>query len=89
MEMIGGLFKSATLYKLLRVLVLSEKSFHLRELAREVGCSAIFVKKELESLERIGLVLNSRVGNRSYWEVNRASPFFHEFRALFRKAHSA
>ena len=83
--MLVGLFRCKTTFKILRLLFVHQRMFHLREIAREIECSPIFVKKELTRLARLGFVFNSKTENKSYWEINRNNPFFEELAALFAK----
>ncbi len=82
--MLEKLLKSKTMVKVLGLLLFSGE-LHLREIARRVGVTPIYVGKELENLESLGLVLNKRVGNLSMWEIKRASPLYPEIKALFLK----
>lgn len=82
--MLERLLKSKTMVKILGLLIFN-KELHLREIARRIGVTPVYVGKELANLESLGLVLNKKVGNLSMWEINRASPLYPEIKALFLK----
>ena len=82
--MLEKLLKSKTMAKILGVLLFSGE-LHLREIARRIDVTPVYVGKELENLESIGLVLNRKVGNLSMWEINKSSPLYPEIKALFLK----
>jgi len=85
--MLERLFKSKTTVRTLELLLFG-KPIHIREIARRISITPIYVKKELEGLEKLGLVLNKKVGNLSIWEINRKSPVYHEIKSLFLKTES-
>ncbi|MBD3389973.1 hypothetical protein GF415_03405 [Candidatus Micrarchaeota archaeon] len=82
--MLEKLLKSKTLVRVLGLLLFSGE-LHLREIARRVGITPVYVGKELENLESLGLVLNKKVGNLSMWKINQESPLYPEVKALFLK----
>ena len=82
--MLEKLLKSKTMVKVLGLLLFSGE-LHLREIARRVDVTPVYVGKELENLESIGLVLNRKVGNLSMWRINRDSALYPEIKALFLK----
>ncbi len=85
--MLERLLKSGAEVRLLELL-LFEKPLHLRELARRAKVAPIHAKRELESLGRLGLALNSRVGNLSVWSINKKSPIYEEMKRIFLKTES-
>lgn len=82
--MLEKLLKSKTMVKVLELLLFSGE-LHLREIARRVEVTPVYVGKELGNLESLGLVLSRKVGNLSMWEINRACPLYPEVKALFLK----
>lgn len=82
--MLERLLKSNTMVKILGLLIVSGP-LHLREIARKVDVTPIYVGKELKNLEALGLVLNERVGNLSMWEINKGSALYPEIKSLFMK----
>ncbi len=59
--------------------------FHLRELSRNIGEPAPIIKRELDRLEQVGLILSWTVGNRRYFRVNKNFLFFPELKSLVDK----
>jgi predicted nucleotidyltransferase len=82
--MLEKLLKSNTMVKILGLLIVSGP-LHLREIARRVKVTPIYVGKELKNLEALGLVLNKRIGNLSMWEINKGSALYPEIKSLFMK----
>ncbi|MFP3950403.1 MAG: nucleotidyltransferase domain-containing protein [Candidatus Micrarchaeia archaeon] len=82
--MLEKLLKSKTMVKVLGLLLFSGE-FHLREIARGIDVTPVYVGKELKNLESVGLVLNKKVGNLSMWEINKECPLYPEIKALFLK----
>lgn len=62
-----------------------DREFHLRELSREVKITPIYVKKELQNLEELNLVLKTKKGNLSLFQINRNSLIFTELKSIFMK----
>ena len=59
---------------------------HVRELARQSGCSFSAVQREMEKLAQLGLVVPRVSGNRTYFRSNEQHPFYPEMRSLVRKS---
>ncbi|RLG20168.1 hypothetical protein DRN67_00680 [Candidatus Micrarchaeota archaeon] len=85
--MLEKLFKSKTTTRLLELLLFS-KPLHLREISRRIDITPIYVKKELETLEQLGLVSSKKVGNLCIWGINRRSPIYKDIKNLFLKTES-
>lgn len=58
---------------------------HVRELARETGWSPTIIGRELNSLERAGILRSDRVGNLRRYSVDANSPVAKEIRSLVQK----
>ncbi|MFH1286004.1 MAG: nucleotidyltransferase domain-containing protein [Candidatus Micrarchaeota archaeon] len=82
--MLEKLIKSKTTVGILGILLFGS-GLHIRELARRIDASPIYVKKELETLGQLGLVKSRSVGNLRVWERNEESPVYKELRGLFLK----
>jgi predicted nucleotidyltransferase len=67
----------------------NDRSFYLREIARETGVSAGAVQRELENLVRFGLVDRLQTGLRALYRVRREHPVYAEMRALVAKTAGA
>ncbi|HWQ69753.1 MAG TPA: winged helix-turn-helix domain-containing protein [Patescibacteria group bacterium] len=57
----------------------------MRELARHLGRDISGVKRELDNLERAGVVASEKVGNLRYYRVNKASPLYTELKGIIAK----
>ncbi len=72
-----GLIKSKTRKKILRFFFANkEKKYYLRELERLLKISVGNIRRELISLEELGLFKQEKVGNLVYYSLNKSSPFF-------------
>lgn len=63
-----------------------EEKFYVREIARLVNKNPSGVKRELDKLENMDLVLSEKKGNLKYFTVNRNSPLFPELKGLIAKS---
>ncbi len=63
-----------------------EEKFYVREISRLVNKNPAGVKRELDKLERMGLVLSEKEGNLKYFMVNKDSPLFPELKGLIAKS---
>lgn len=62
-----------------------ERSWHLRELAREADVSPTMLGKEIDALSEAGIVLEERDGNRRLVKARQDCPIFEELRGIARK----
>jgi uncharacterized protein len=62
-----------------------DKSFYVRQIAREVKASVGAVQRELEKLAEVDLIIRTSVGNQVFYQVNQSNPVFAEMRALVNK----
>lgn len=62
-----------------------DKTFHVRALVRAVQTEINAVRRELARLNSIGLLRKRPSGNRIYYSVDTASPFYPELLALIAK----
>ena len=67
------------------LLMQPEQKVHLRELARQTQAAPGTLKKELDALCHVGLLLSERVGNQVQFQANSDHPIFAELQALVRK----
>jgi len=84
-ETIDWLFPRARKCVLTLLLMSGEKRWHLREVVRRTGCAIGTVRRELKGLAACGIALESRDGNRLYYQANRQCPVYAELSALIRK----
>lgn len=82
----AALFASGTLVALLtRFLLHPDQAFYQQELAKTIGARLYLVQRELERLERAGLITKTPRGNRAYYEANRDWPAFEDLKRVFLK----
>ncbi len=84
--MLRRLFSSKTRVELL-VLFLSrpEERFYVRELARQLKRDISGIKRELDNLEKAGILQSVKVGNLRYYGANLQSPVHPELKAIIQK----
>ena len=63
----------------------ADKAFYVRQIARHVHASAGAVRRELEKLAAVDLIVRTSVGNLVFYQVNQRHPVFAEMRALVNK----
>ena len=63
--------------------------FYLREIARHIGKDAAGIKRELDSLVKIGLLAREKRGVQKYYFANKNSPIFSEMKGLIFKTTGA
>ena len=63
----------------------ADKAFYVRQIARHVHASAGAVRRELEKLAAVDLIIRTQVGNLVFYQVNQRHPIFAEMRALVNK----
>lgn len=63
----------------------ADKAFYVREIARRVNASAGAVRRELEKLAAVDLIVRTSVGNLVFYQANQHHPIFPEMRALVNK----
>jgi DNA-binding transcriptional ArsR family regulator len=81
------ILRSRALARLLQHLLLSDSpEVTISELAQAIEAAPSTVKREVDLLERAGLVITMRVGRNRLVTIDRSSPLYPELRALFLKA---
>ena len=86
MDITGILFKSKIRRKILvRFFAEEGRKFYINEMARLAGTSQGTCRRELNRLVDMGLLATLRTGNLLFYELNRQSPFFNEFRTIIQK----
>lgn len=84
--MLEKLFTSKTRTSILKELIFNpNRDFHLRELSRKINITPIYVKKELQNLKELNLVLESKKANLNLFKINKNSPLFSELKNIFFK----
>jgi uncharacterized protein len=62
-----------------------DKAFYVRQIARHIHASAGSVRRELEKLAAVDLIIRTSLGNQVFYRANQANPVFAEMRALVNK----
>lgn len=62
-----------------------ERSFHVRDIARQTETHAGTLHKELARLAQAGLLTREQVGNQVRYSANRQCPVFEELASILRK----
>lgn len=76
--------------KILRLFLLSDegKEFFVRELTRELDEQINSIRRELENLEKIGMLNSRNKDRKKYYRINPKFPILSELRSIFQKAES-
>ena len=84
--MLDQLFGSRTRAEIFSLLVLHPgEKFYLREIERRIGQDVNPVKKELDKLEKLGIVLSTHDGNRRYVAINEKNNIVPEIKNIILK----
>lgn len=85
--MLKSLFSSSIRADVLSLLLNSpEEMFYVREIAKLVRKNPSGVKRELDNLEKMGIVSSERVANLRYFQADINSPLFSELKDLITKS---
>lgn len=85
--MLKSLFSSSIRADVLALLLNSpEEKFYVREIAKLLRKNPSGVKRELDKLEEMGLVISEKVANLKYFHANKNSPLFSELKDLIAKS---
>ncbi len=85
--MLTRLFSSSVRADILALLLNTpEERFYVREIANILGKNPSGVKRELDNLEKIGILVSERVANLRYFRANKNSPLFNELKNLITKS---
>ncbi len=85
--MLQGLFSSTVRADILALLLNNpNEKFYVREIANILRKNPSGVKRELDNLEKIGILVSERVANLRYFQANTESPLFPELRNLITKS---
>jgi hypothetical protein len=84
--MLTTLFSSQTRVALLRLFFThSENRYYVRQIARELGRDISGIKRELDNLEKAGLLVSDKVGNLRYYSVNKTAAIYPEIKSIIAK----
>lgn len=85
--MLEQLFGSRTRSKLLHLFLENvEQPFFVREICREINERIHSVRRELENLEKFGLISSKFKDQKKYYRINPDFPIFNELKALIDKS---
>jgi DNA-binding transcriptional ArsR family regulator len=84
--MLERLFSSKTRVDILGLFFTREDAkFYVRQIARDLGRDISGIKRELDNLERLGLLISEKVGNLRYYSVSRDSAIYPEVKGIIAK----
>jgi len=84
--MLEKLFTSKTRVKLLNLFLINpETEFYVREIARITEENTNAIRRELQNLEDIGLLLSEKKGNLKYYAINKKMPIYTELTNIILK----
>jgi DNA-binding transcriptional ArsR family regulator len=85
--MLKMLFSSAVRAEILSLLLKSpEDKYYVREIAKLLQKNPSAVKRELDNLEKMGLVRSEKVANLKYFQAETSSPLYAELTNLITKS---
>jgi predicted nucleotidyltransferase len=86
LDTLHSLFGSETRARLVTVFVTRPTGeFYARQLAREIGMSLTPIQRELERLDRLGIVRAEKRGREKYYRVDETHPLFADLKGLVYK----
>lgn len=87
--MLEKLFTSKIRVHILEEFLLNPgNEYHIREMARIVEATPIYVQKELKNLESLGLLANRKKGNMVLYKLHTKSPIAEDLKRIFLKTES-
>jgi predicted transcriptional regulator with HTH domain len=85
--MLKSLFSSSIRADVLSLLLNSpDEQFYIREIAKLLRKNPSGVKRELDNLEKMGIVNSEKIVNLKYFQANKESPLFSELKNLITKS---
>jgi predicted transcriptional regulator with HTH domain len=85
--MLKSLFSSSVRADVLSLLLNSpDEQFYIREIAELLRKNPSGVKRELDNLEKMEIVISEKVANLKYFKANKDSPLFSELKNLITKS---
>jgi len=85
--MLKSLFSSSIRADVLSLLLNSpDEQFYIREIAKLLRKNPSGIKRELDNLEKMGVVTSEKIVNLKYFQANRESPLFSELKNLITKS---
>jgi len=85
--MLKSLFSSSIRADVLSLLLNSPgEQFYIREVAKLLRKNPSGIKRELDNLEKMGIVTSEKVANLKYFQADKDSPLFSELKNLITKS---
>jgi predicted nucleotidyltransferase len=85
-DSLGNLLFGQTRGKILALLYgTPDRTFFIRQIARQIGTSVGTVQRELETLAQVGLIRRSVTGKQVHYQADREHPAFAELHSLVAK----
>ncbi|MBE0425957.1 MAG: winged helix-turn-helix transcriptional regulator [Nitrospirae bacterium] len=85
--MLKSLFSSSIRADVLSLLLNSpDEQFYIREVAKLLRKNPSGIKRELDNLEKMGIVASEKIVNLRYFQANKESPLFSELKNLITKS---
>jgi len=85
--MLKSLFSSSIRADVLSLLLNSpDEQFYIREIAKLLRKNPSGVKRELDNLEKMGILTSEKIVNLKYFQANKDSPLFSELKNLITKS---
>ncbi len=85
--MLKNLFSSSVRADVLSLLLNSpDEQFYIREIAKLLRKNPSGIKRELDNLEKMGIVTSEKIVNLKYFQANKESPLFSELKNLITKS---
>jgi DNA-binding transcriptional regulator YhcF (GntR family) len=86
-DTLKSLFSSSIRADLLALLLNNpDEKFYVREMATLLRKNPSGVKRELDNLEKMGILTSKKVANLKYFQAERKSPLFSELKSLIAKS---
>ena len=80
------LLSSKTRVEILRLLFSNpDGRYYVRQIARELGRDISGIKRELDNLDKAGLLSSEKIGNLRYYSVNKSSAIYAEIKSIVAK----
>lgn len=85
--MLKNLFSSSIRADVLSLLLNSpDEKFYIREIAKLLRKNPSGIKRELDNLEKMGIVISEKVANLKYFQADKESPLYSELKNLITKS---
>jgi len=86
-DTLKSLFSSAIRADVLALLLNNaDERFYVREIATLLRKNPSGVKRELDNLEKMGILTSKKVANLKYFQADKKSPFFTELKSIIAKS---